>query len=117
MSPTSSVADLTASVGREERQQCALEEVVQMAGDALTYGNVGGAISALRSHKRTATHSVHRELLLLYARIHGTSWQQLSESMGCKNTSILMVLYSRHPLFLPRLSNRQIRYQLHRLLV
>ncbi|VDK36458.1 unnamed protein product [Taenia asiatica] len=79
LSPTSSVADLAASVGGEERRECALEEVVQMAGDALTYGNVSGAVSALRSFKRTSTHSVHRELLLLYARIHGTSWQQLNK--------------------------------------
>ncbi|VDM35016.1 unnamed protein product [Hydatigera taeniaeformis] len=80
VSPSSSVADLTASPGRgEERQECALEEVVRMAGDALTYENVGAAVSAIRSLKRTAIHSVHRELLLLYARIHGTSWQQLNK--------------------------------------
>ncbi|KAH9279433.1 C-myc promoter-binding protein [Echinococcus granulosus] len=80
LSPSSSVADLTAPPGRgEERQECALEEIVQMAGDALTYENVGGAISAVRSLKRTAIQSVHRELLLLYARIHGTSWQQLNK--------------------------------------
>ncbi|KAL5105641.1 C-myc promoter-binding protein [Taenia crassiceps] len=79
LSSSNSVADLTPSVGREERRECALEEVVRMAGDALAYENVGGAISALRSLKRTASHSVHRELLLLYARIHGTSWQQLNK--------------------------------------
>ncbi|CDS36326.1 c myc promoter binding protein [Echinococcus multilocularis] len=80
LSPSSSVADLTVPADRgEERQECALEEIVQMAGDALTYENVGGAISAVRSLKRTAIQSVHRELLLLYARIHGTSWQQLNK--------------------------------------
>lgn len=82
MSPSGSVADLATVPGNggQERQECALEEIAQMTFDALKYENFGAAVSALRSLKRTATvHSVYRELLLLYARIHGTTWSQLSK--------------------------------------
>ncbi|VDL16009.1 unnamed protein product [Hymenolepis diminuta] len=82
LSPSSSAADLASAENGEERQECALDEIVQLAGDCLKYENVGGALAAVRSSRRSncsTFHSVHRELLLLYARIHGTSWQHLNK--------------------------------------
>uniref|UniRef100_A0A0R3TRQ9 UDENN domain-containing protein n=1 Tax=Rodentolepis nana TaxID=102285 RepID=A0A0R3TRQ9_RODNA len=82
LSPSSSVADLACAENGEERQECALDEIVQLAGDCLKYENVSGALLAVKSNRRSnwsILHSVHRELLLLYARIHGTSWQHLNK--------------------------------------
>nr|CDS32897.1 c myc promoter binding protein [Hymenolepis microstoma] len=82
LSPSSSVADLASAENGEERRECALDEIVQLAGDCLKYENVGGALTAVRTNRRSnfsTLHSVHRELLLLYARIHGTSWQNLNK--------------------------------------
>uniref|UniRef100_A0A5K3FDV6 UDENN domain-containing protein n=1 Tax=Mesocestoides corti TaxID=53468 RepID=A0A5K3FDV6_MESCO len=78
MSPSTSVADLAAPSKDEDRTECALHEIVQMAGDALTFENVRAAVSALQSLNPSVDEShepfsMYRELLMLYSRIHGTS--------------------------------------------
>lgn len=87
MSPSSSAVDLVnnnLTENGEERRECALDEIVRLAGDCLKFENVSGARMAVHPNRRSASSNVtlrpvHRELLLLYARIHGTAWQQLSK--------------------------------------